>query len=123
MILFSPSSRTAVSISSSVGQQVTEPQFAVLEHLLDLLGVVFRTEAEIADADPRLVAVYVVPGVEGGAQGRACVARRGLHEHVLPAPALLERRNQEGIMSQPARQAKVAPAARHAHDGLLHGAL
>ena len=89
------------------GQQVAEAQLAVFEHLLDLRRGVGRPQAERFHAARALLPVGAVPGFEHRADGRAGVAGRRLHEDVLEAGALFQRRHQQRVQPQPAGQAQV----------------
>ena len=102
------------------GEQVAEPQLAVLQHLLDFGRGEARPQTERFHGDTRsLLPVDGVPGFEHRADGRAGVARRRLHEDVAAAGALFERRHQQRVQPQPARQAQVPAVARHLDHGLL----
>ncbi len=64
-----------------------------------------------------------MPGIQHGAQSGAGIARRGLHEHVLPAPAALQGGHQQYVQREPSGQAEVLAVAGHLDDGLLEGLL
>ena len=61
----------------------------------------------------RLLPVYRVPGIQHRADGRAGVARHRLYEHVPVAQRSLQRRNQQGVQSQPTGEAEIAGRPIH----------
>ena len=123
-ILLSFNCATAVVDHFVGGQQVVEAQLAVLEHLLDLRRRRSRGRGKrVRVPTRRSWPIGAVPGVEHRADGRAGVARGGLHEHVLVAGAVFQRRDQQRIQAQAAGQAEVASLAGHADDGLFDGLL
>ena len=64
-----------------VCQQVSEPQLAILQHLLHLLGTITRTEAQVAQWQALPLPTHSVPGFEHRAQRSASIAAGGLHEN------------------------------------------
>ncbi len=100
-----------------------EAELAVFEHLLDLLGREIRAEAERPHRAALAPPMRAAPGVVSRADGRAAVARSGLHEDVVPAAAALERGHQQSVERQPAGQAEIAAFTREVHDDGFRGRL
>ena len=105
------------------GQDVPEPQLAILEYALDLFRGVTGTQIKVIEADAPGLVVDGMPGIERRAKRRARIPRCRLHENILKRRAF-QRGNQQRVQAQPAGQAK-APRARagHADHRLLDGAL
>ena len=122
-ILLSVNCSTAVSTISSVVKQVAESQLAVFEHFLGVRGGIGRPQRERPEGHARLLPVDRVPGIQHRADGRPGVARHRLHEHVAVAQGAFQRRNQQGIQSQPAGQAEMARISGQPERRGLHGFL
>ena len=124
-ILFSLSCATAVSISSSGGQQIAEPQLAVFQHLLDLSRRCKLGPQQRVSRAARAVSRHIDPCQASTPRRSPC--RR------CPPPAARTRcrivRSDSSAdtsrafnPSPPARQ-RFPPFAGHADDGLFHGLL
>jgi hypothetical protein len=96
-------------------QQVMKAQLAVLEHLLGLGRGVAGAQRQRLQAHALLLPEQVVPGFERGSDGRARVPSHRLHEDIFETGAAFERGNEQGVESQAARQAQVAPRAGQPH--------
>ena len=106
-----------------VGHQIPVAQFAVLEHLLDLVAVVFRSEEKAVERFAAIFTKDLVPGVERASHAGTGVAGGGLHPNVVEASRGLDRRHEQGIEHQAAAETQVLALAGHTGDGLFDGAL
>src|SRR6185295_12883189 len=104
-------------------QQITKPQFAVLEHLLDLFGRVAGPETQVAEGNALRLAIKAVPCLEHRTERRSSVAGGGLNEHIRKLSGKFQRLDEQCVEPETTRDAQIAVFSGHGNHHRLDGTL